>query len=91
MNPQGFIDDLTRYCVVGWAADLDDVNSALRFGVFVNGEGCGEVVADEYRPGLDTIAPGASGRHAFTYYFPEPLSPYQRLEVELRCTTGESV
>ena len=87
MRPQGYIDDLTRFSVVGWAANLDDLTTPLRFGVFVNGRGAATITADEYRPGLEKLAEGASGRHAFKCYFPVPLSPYQRHEVELRCTS----
>jgi len=91
MRPRGYIDDLTRFRVDGWAADLDDVNNPLAFGVYVDGNGCGELAADQYRPGLEQAAPGANGRHAFSFYFPAPLSPYRRHMVELRCITTDLV
>jgi len=86
MKPQGYIDELTRFRVVGWAADRDAPERTLRLGVFVNGEGCAVVDANRHRPGLEQLVPGATGRYAFVCYFPVPLSPYRRHQVTLRAT-----
>ena len=89
VSPTGFIDELTRFLVTGWAADLDELDATLRFGVFVNGEGCAVVMADGFRPGLEQLAPGASGRYVFRCYFPAPLSPYRDHQVTLRCSNAD--
>lgn len=90
MKPVGHVDDATRLSVSGWAADADNLRDAVRVIITVNGTECGSTEADQFRADLQTISAGATGRYAFRFYFPEPLSPYRRQQVLVRVDGSET-
>jgi hypothetical protein len=84
VNIVGYIDDANRFFVTGWVADSDDWTRSLRVDILVNDVPIGWVEADTYRAGLAKLAPEATGRYEFRYYFADPLSPYRENKVSVR-------
>lgn len=84
MKPIGFVDQLTRSYVTGWAANEEDLTSPVTVAIFIDGRGCGTVRADRFRQGLSTLWPGATGKYEFHFYFPRALSLYHRHKVSIK-------
>jgi len=84
MNCIGYVDELTRFYVAGWVADQDDWQTPLKIDIIVNGQGVAQRVADQFRPNLDDLHPEATGRYAFKFYFPDPLSMFSEQDVAVR-------
>lgn len=81
---RGHIDEVTRFYVTGWVADTDDWSRSLRVIILINGQPVGEIEASDLRQGLRELAPDATGRYVFRYYFADPLSMYCENRVSVR-------
>jgi hypothetical protein len=84
MDYVGYVDEISRFCVAGWVADRDDWGKSLSVEVFVKGRGRMVCKAEDFRSKLDELHPDATGRYAFRFYFPTPLSMYDEHEVSVR-------
>jgi hypothetical protein len=84
VNIVGYIDEANRFFVTGWVADRDDWTRSLRVDILVNDTPVGCAQADTFRAGLTNLAPEATGRYEFRYYFADPLSLYQENKVSVR-------
>src|ERR1700709_58889 len=86
MSYIGYVDELSRFCVAGWAAHPSDWKTSLTVDIIVEGKGVGAIKADVFRQKLDEQHPDATGRYAFKFYFSTPLSMYhtQNVSVSVR-------
>lgn len=84
VNIVGYIDEANRFFVTGWVADRDDWTRSLRVDIVVNDTPVGWAQADTFRAGLASLAPEATGRYEFRYYFADPLSLYQENKISVR-------
>lgn len=86
MTVIGYTDEVNLYFVSGWIADTARLDQSLGASVFVDDINVGQLQANVYRQGLETIAPGATGLYAFKYYFKEVLSPFETYKIEVRAS-----
>lgn len=84
MDYVGYVDEISRFCVAGWVADRDDWTKSLTVEILVKGNARNFCKAEEFRSKLDELHPEATGRYAFRFYFPNPLSMYDEHEVSVR-------
>ena len=84
MDYVGYVDEINRFCVAGWVADRDDWRASLTVDVLVKGRVKSVCRAEDLRDQLDGLHPDATGRYAFRYYFPTPLSMYDDHEISVR-------
>jgi hypothetical protein len=88
MDYVGYVDEISRFCVAGWVADRDDWNKSQTVEIIVKGRARSVCKAEDLRSKLDQLHPDATGRYAFRFYFPNPLSMYDEHEVSVRvCDT----
>jgi glycosyltransferase involved in cell wall biosynthesis len=71
---RGFLEVVKRDWLYGWAQDEANPESRLVLRISDNGVPLGEVVADQYRPDLESAGIG-DGHHAFSMNVPGGLSP----------------
>lgn len=91
MSIIGHIDQVSHETISGWAADTVDLSASVTLIIAVNGVDVGRITAATYREGLKSIAPGATGKYAFRYEFPEHLSPFQTYTVLVRERSGNKI
>jgi sulfotransferase family protein len=77
----GNIDHVTRGYIEGWAANPRNPNEEVLISVLVNGVPVAGTRATRPRDDLKNICPGATGRYAFRFDFPEPLSLFDEHEI----------
>jgi len=81
----GFVEQVTRGRVVGWAVDTDSLDRPAHLGIMVNGQPNGQVLADRPRDDAPLISlvkshvqatahASVTGRYGFEYAFDPPLS-----------------
>jgi hypothetical protein len=86
MDYVGYVDEISRFSVAGWVADRDDWSKSHTVEILVKGRGRSVCKAADFRSKLDEFHPDATGRYAFRFYFPTPLSMYDEHEVSVRVT-----
>lgn len=79
----GNLDVVDRHHVTGWARLDGKSDEPVSLIVTVNDQLSGRLVANLYRPDLEAAGIG-SGRHAFDWSFPEPLSMLQQQVIHVR-------
>lgn len=84
MQPIGYIDEVNLFSISGWAANLDDVTTAVTVVIMIDGVEIGRMKAEALREGLRKIAPGATGLYVFKYYFASPLSAFKSYDLSVR-------
>ena len=84
----GYVDEATIFSVSGWMANTDNLRQTLTAVIFVDHVDIGRVEASLNRKGLETIAPGATGKYMFKYYFDAPLSPFTEHDIVVRAVPG---
>ncbi len=84
MRPLGYLDEVTRYSISGWAGDLDNTKITVTVLIYVNGEFLHRAHAATVRLGLDEVGLEATGAYGFKHHFETPLSPFDRNTVEVR-------
>lgn len=77
----GYIDNVSRDRVSGWAADAAEPGRALDVVVKVNGIERGSVRADRLRLDLQSLGTHGEGLHGFQFAFEPPLSDVEDHEV----------
>jgi hypothetical protein len=82
--PQGFVDEITRHRVAGWAADPPYPDDPVEVSIFVDGRKVAQLVADLLRPDLARSGMYGSGRHGFIYHFSPPLAEDADVKVAVR-------
>jgi hypothetical protein len=80
---RGEIDFVDFETIRGWAQDQSRPDQPLSLIVTDNDALIGYVLANRYRPDLETAGIG-SGRHAFDFTFPRTLSPFEQHVVRVR-------
>ncbi len=83
MDYMGYVDEISRFCVAGWVADRDDWRKSQTVEISVKGRARVTCIADNFREKLDELHPDATGRYAFRFYFPSPLSMYDEHELSV--------
>jgi hypothetical protein len=84
MDYIGYVDEISRFCVAGWVADRDAWGLSQTVEIFIKGQARNFCKADDFRGHLDELHPDATGRYAFRFYFPTPLSMFETHEVTVR-------
>jgi hypothetical protein len=84
MDYVGYVDEISRFCVAGWVADRDDWTKSQTVEILVKGRTRSFCKAEDFRRKLDELHPDATGRYAFRFYFPNPLSIYDEHEISVR-------
>lgn len=83
---RGHLDVVTRGRIEGWAFDPETPEVPLPLVIFNNGELIARVLANRYRPDLESAGLG-NGRHGFSYTIPGGLAPTRRHVIQV---LGES-
>lgn len=78
---RGHVDHLSHQVVSGWAFDPAQPERAVIVKISVNGVGIARIPANIYREDLKNLAANATGKYAFEYNFPPPLSVFSEQEV----------
>jgi glycosyltransferase involved in cell wall biosynthesis len=79
---RGHIDVVTRGRIEGWAFDPSNPDAPLGLVIFNNGEVIARVLANRFRPDLESAGVG-TGRHAFSYTIPGGLAPTRRHVIQV--------
>jgi hypothetical protein len=101
MTLVGFVDEISRDLVAGWAIDTDHPDSSINVAITVNGRPPTLLSANRPRPGVGErmkprIKPelhgGITGSYAFEFSFDPPLSVFREHDVAVRfAETGDSL
>jgi len=91
MKPLGYVDEVNRYRVAGWAGDLDAPADPLALVIHLNGEICGRIAAADQRDGLDEVGLAPRGAYGFRYYFDPPLSPFHTHSISVSAEVSGDV
>lgn len=84
MKLRGWVDDIARRGVRGWAVDLEDPERRLQLLIRIDGEVAAQATADKPRPALrESLGGNVSGNHGFSVNFEPPLSAFSSIEVEI--------
>ena len=84
MKLRGFVDDISRRGVRGWAIDMEQPETPRELIVRVDGHDVHRVKADKPRPSLrESLGQGVSGNHSFSLTFARSLPSFMALEVEI--------
>ena len=84
MKLKGYLDEVTRHEVVGWALDEDQPERHLELVVSVNQQRVATGTTDVFREGLrEQFGPRATGDYGFRISFDPSLSAFQDYEIEV--------
>lgn len=86
---EGWVDEVTVTHVAGWARDTDHPAMPVLLEIWTGEDRLGEVLACTHRPDLEAAGKG-SGRCAFTFALPVPLSAARQASLQIRRASDES-
>lgn len=84
---QGFVDDVTRETIRGWAWNRADANAPVMLDVLDHDEVIGTILANEFRGDLADAGIG-NGRHGYHLTLSRPLDPERRHVITVRTKAG---
>jgi hypothetical protein len=85
----GYVDEVRRQYIAGWAFDPDNPDSRVEVAVFIHGDEVGRTIANLPRPDLVKLGKYGDGRHGFMFRFDLPLSLIGTYDVIVRFPQGE--
>ncbi|HEV2097591.1 MAG TPA: hypothetical protein VGR45_01555 [Stellaceae bacterium] len=84
MSYRGYVDQITREKIDGWAADLLSPDKAIDVVILLNGDKMACIPCDELRDDLAELGIYGNGRHGFSYKFTPPLDETRNWGVAIR-------
>ena len=88
MALSGYVDEISRGVVTGWAADLEPPGRPVEITITVNGERRTTYI---YPEGLTKVCAGSTGRFRFEFRFNPPLSIFKDANVAIRYADAGNV
>jgi Sulfotransferase family len=92
MHLSGYVDEISRGLITGWAIDLDDPARSPEIIISVNGEVCSSVPANRHRPGVGErmkaqikaeLHNAIAGAYGLDFTFNPPLSAFREHDIEV--------
>jgi hypothetical protein len=87
----GYVDEVCRQYIVGWAFDSDRPIERVELVVLIGGEEHGRAIADRARPDLLELGTYGDGNHGFVYRFEKPLSLIGTYEIIVKVAGGAAL
>ncbi len=91
MKLAGYVDEISRVSISGWAIDRAVPDRPTPVAIFVNGVEVTRIAPHIYRPDVKKLWTGATGNYGFEFRFNAPLSIFSKHHVAVRFLATGSI